>query len=236
MNRFVAASLAASSVALACLVPPALAQEETAAVPIEKAPFHLPVFKNEYVTLLKIDLPPHHNTGFHTHTTDSVSVNIEDADMANQLPGEKQTPPQHSKRGQANFTAYSKGPPRTHKASNVGETPFHNVSFMFNNPQPGGFTPSTRAAAGYTQIMDNERVRGWRLVLAPGETAGAITQTAPGLRVVLDGGEIAELVPGQPDRGMNLRMGEFYWQDAGTTRAVRNAGTTRLEVIEFELK
>jgi len=73
-------------------------------------------------------------------------------------------------------------------------------------------------------------------VLAPGETASPITQTAPGLRVVLDGGEIAELVPGQPDRGMNLRMGEFYWQDAGTTRAVRNNGTTRLELIEFELK
>ena len=27
------------------------------AVLIEKAPYHLPVFKNEYVTLLKIDVP-----------------------------------------------------------------------------------------------------------------------------------------------------------------------------------
>jgi len=240
MRHLVATSVAASALAFVCLLAPAFAQvegaTETAAVPIEKAPFHLPVFKNEYVTLLKIDVPPHRNTGFHTHTADSVSVNVEDADMANQLPGEKQTPPQHSKRGQANFAAYSKAPPRTHKASNMGETPFHNVSFIFNYAQPGRFTPSTRAANGYTQIMDNERVRGWRLVLAPGETAGAITQTAPGLRIVLDGGEIAELVPGQPERGMNLRMGEFYWQDPGTTRAVRNTGTARLELVEFELK
>jgi mannose-6-phosphate isomerase-like protein (cupin superfamily) len=237
MRHVVAVSVAATSITLACLFAGAAgAQEETAAVPIEKAPFHLPVFRNEYVTLLKIDLPPHHNTGFHTHSTDSVSVNIEDAEMANQLPGEKQTPPRHSKRGQASFVAYSKEPPRTHKATNMGETPFHNVSFLFNNPRPAGFTPSTRAANGYTQIMDNERVRGWRLVLAPGETASTITQTAPGLRVVLDGGEIAELVPGKADRGMNLRMGEFYWQDPGTTRAVRNNGTTPLELIEFELK
>jgi hypothetical protein len=228
----------AAAIALACVASPtAFAEDEVAAVPIEKAPFHLPVFKNEFVTVLKIDLPPHRNTGFHTHTTDSVSVNIEDADMANQLPGQPQTPPQRSKRGQANFTAYSKGPPRTHKATNMGETPFHNVSFLFDYPQPGRFQPSSRAgAAGYTQIMDNERVRGWRLVLAPGETAGSITQTAPGLRVVLDGGEIAELVPGAAPRGMNLRMGEFYWQDAGTTREVRNTGTARLELIEFELK
>jgi hypothetical protein len=219
------------------LTPAATAEDEVHAVPILKAPFHLPVFKNEYVTVLKIDVPPHRNTGFHTHTTDSVSVNIEDADMANQLPGEKQTPSQRSKRGQANFTAYSKEPPRTHKASNMGETPFHNVSFLFNYPEPGRFSPSSRAdVSGYTQIMDNERVRGWRLVLEPGQTAGVFTQSAPGLRIVLDGGEIAELVPGQPDRGMNLRLGEFYWQDAGVARAVRNTGTTRLEVVEFELK
>ena len=50
------------------------------------------------------------------------------------------------------------------------------------------------------------------------------------------GGEFAELVPGQPDRGMNLRLGEFYWQNPGAMRAVRNTGTTRLEFLEFELK
>jgi hypothetical protein len=225
-------------VTLACaLSQPAIAEEEGPAVPIEKAPFHLPVFRNEYVTVLKIDVPPHRNTGFHTHMTDSVSVNIEEADMANQLPGEKQTPPQHSKRGQPNFTAYSKQGPRTHKASNMGETPFHNVSFLFNYSQPGRFSPSSRSgASGYTQIMDNERVRGWRLVLDPGQTAAPITQSAPGMRIVLDGGEIAEVVPGQADRGMNLRLGEFYWQDPGVTRAVRNTGKTRVELFEFELK
>jgi mannose-6-phosphate isomerase-like protein (cupin superfamily) len=189
------------------------------------------------VTVLKIDVPPHRNTGYHTHTTDSVSVNIEAADMANQLPGEKQTPPQHSKRGQPNFTAYTNQPPRTHKASNMGETPFHNVSFLLNYPKPGRFSPSSReGVSGYTQIMDNERVRGWRLVLDPGQTSGSYTQSAPGVRIVLDGSEIAEVVPGQGDRGMNLRMGEFYWQDPGVTRAVRNTGTTRLELFEFELK
>jgi hypothetical protein len=227
-----------SYIAIACVFSQAaIAQSEGPAVPIEKAPFHLPVFKNEYVTVLKIDVPPHRNTGFHTHTIDSVSVNVEEADMANQLPGEKQTAPQRSKRGQANFTAYSKQQPRTHKASNMGETPFHNVTFLLNYPQSGQFSPSSRTGvSGYTQIMDNERVRGWRIVLDPGQTAGSITQTAPGLRIVLDGSEIAELVPGQPDRGMNLRMGEFYWQNPGVTRAVRNTGTTRLEFIEFELK
>jgi hypothetical protein len=215
-----------------------MAQDEGPGVPIEKAPYHLPVFTNEYVTLLNVYVPPQRNTGYHIHSGDSVSVNIEDADMTNQDLGKPQPgPAQRGQRGRATFTAYSKQPPRTHKASNVGATPFHNVSFIFRYSQPGRFTPSSRAAvSGYEQIMDNERVRGWRLVLEPGQSVAAITQQAPGIRIVVSGGELGESVPGQPERAMSPKLGEFYWQEPGVTRAVRNSGTTRLELVEFELK
>jgi hypothetical protein len=73
-------------------------------------------------------------------------------------------------------------------------------------------------------------------VLEPGEQAPAITQSAPGIRVVIDGGELVERVPDRPDRAMSVRNGEFYWQDAGVTRAVHNGGTTRIEIVEAELK
>ena len=73
-------------------------------------------------------------------------------------------------------------------------------------------------------------------MLEPDQTAAPFKQTAPGLRIVLDGAEITEILAGQPDRGMNLRLGEFYWQEAGMTRAIRNVGSTRVELIEFELK
>jgi hypothetical protein len=58
------------------LAAPAIAQSQQVGVPILKAPYHLPVFTNEYVTVLKIFIPPARNTGYHTHTEDSVSVNI----------------------------------------------------------------------------------------------------------------------------------------------------------------
>jgi hypothetical protein len=79
-------------------------------------------------------------------------------------------------------------------------------------------------------------VRAWRLVLEPGQTAAAVTQKAPGLRVIIDGGEISESIPGEGDRGMALRMGYFYWQDPGATRTVRNIGSTRIQLVEIELK
>jgi len=225
--------------AFVCIVTlPVKAQKEGAGEPILKAPYHLPVFTNEFVTVLKIFIPPGRNTGYHTHTDDSVSVNMVPADMTNQNYGSSEISRRdRAQRGRATFTAYGKEGPRTHKATNIGQTPFHNVSFIFRNRQPGKFTLSSRAnAPGYMQIMDNDRVRGWRLVLEPGQTAPAIMQTAPGLRVVIDGGEIVEIVPGHADRGWMLSSGEFYWQDAGVTRSIRNIGTTRVDIEEFEIK
>ena len=86
------------------------------------------------------------------------------------------------------------------------------------------------------QVFDNERARSWKLALEPGQSVGPITQSAPGLRVVIDGGEIADFVSGQLDRGLALRPGDFYWQEPGTARGIRNIGTSRLEIAEFELK
>jgi hypothetical protein len=99
----------------------------------------------------------------------------------------------------------------------MGETAFQNVSFLFNYAQPTRFSPSSRSGVfGYTEIMDTERV------LDPGQTAAPFKQTDARIAHRARRWEIAEIVAGQPDRGMNLRLGEFYWQEPGMTRAIRN--------------
>ncbi len=80
------------------------------------------------------------------------------------------------------------------------------------------------------------RARGWRLQLEPGQTAGPITQAAPGLRVIIDGGVIEEIVKDEADRSLALNPGDLYWQEPGATRAIRNIGTTSINLVEFELK
>ena len=113
----------------------------------------------------------------------------------------------------------------------------HIIAFELLKSQPSGFTPSSRSdVPGYVAVLDNERARAWRLVLESGQSVAAITQQALGLRIVVNGGEIAEMVPGQTDRGMLLNSGEFAWQDAGHTRGIRNRGSSRIELLEFELK
>jgi hypothetical protein len=231
MKRFLALSFAALALGFAA---PVLAQEEVP-VPMMKAPFHLPVFHNDYVTLLNVNVLPGHNTGYHIHSFDQVSVNIGTADMTNQNFGSKDvSKPQRGEAGRATFTDYVKGGTRTHKATNVGTTPFHNISTLFTG-KPSGIVASTRGGA-YKQEIDNERVRVWRLVLDPGQSAPAITQNAPGVRIILSDDEFVESVPGSADRTMGPRPGDFFWQDGGITRTIRNTGKTRLEFIEFEIK
>jgi hypothetical protein len=233
MTRLLKASLILAALSLAL---PAAAQEEAPAVPVDKAPFHVPVFRNDYVALVNVYIPPGRVAGYHTHSLDQISVLVADADMVGQVLGEQPTPARRNPRGNVNFVTYSKKA-MTHKVMNVGPTPFHNVVLTIMYPEPGRFTAGARVdVAGYVQILDNERVRGWRLVLEPGQSVAAITQKAPGIRVVIDGGELAENVPGQAERGMAPKSGELFWQEPGATRAIRNTGTSRIQLVEFELK
>ncbi len=209
MRHLLEASLLVCALALAL---PAAAQDEGPGVPVDQAAYHVPVFRNDYVALLRVNIPSQRSAGYHIHSADQISILIEEADQAGQVLGQAPT------------------------LNNVGPTAFHNIVVTLLDAQPGRFSPGLREGVGYTQFIDNERVRAWRLVLEPGQAAAAITQKAPGLRVIIDGGEIAESVPGAPDRGMALRLGDFYWQEPGGTRTVRNIGTTRVELVEFELK
>jgi hypothetical protein len=203
-------------------------------VPVEQAPYHVPAFHNELVTVLNVLIPPQRSSGYHRHSLDSVGVLLSDTDRTGQVLGAAATVTPRRPRGSANFTAYSQEP-LTHMVNITGNDPFHNIVVELMYPEPGRFTAGTRGG-DYAVLLDNERVRVWRLALEPGQAAAAITQAAPGVRIVIDGGELVESAPGKPDRAKAPRGGDFFWEDAGETRAVRNVGTSRIELIEIELK
>tara|TARA_Y100000996_G_scaffold414784_1_gene406773 strand:+ start:1133 stop:1846 length:714 start_codon:yes stop_codon:yes gene_type:complete len=216
------------------------AQSEDWPVAMDKAPFHVPIFSNDYMTLIRINYPPGRTTGMHTHFYDSVSVNLSPALRTSQQyksseivgPSASQPVP-----GRTNFNNVTERGVYAHKSVNVGPTPFHSVAIMLKDRSESGPDVSDRSEiSGYSQILDNDRLRAWRVILAPGEELAEITQTAPGLRVYVRGGVLDELVPGSAARGMAPFTGEFIWQDAGQTRALSNTGSTIVEFVEFEFK
>jgi hypothetical protein len=203
-------------------------------VAVEQTSYHVPVFRNELVTVLNVLIPAHRESGYHRHSLDSVGVLISDTPRTGQVLGAAVTVTAPRERGSANFTNYAREP-LIHNVAITGEAPFHNIVVELMAAQPGGFAVGTRGQ-GYTQVLDNERVRVWRLVLEPGQSAPAITQAAPGVRVVIDGSELVETLADGHERRMAPRSGEFFWQDAGATRTVRNVGMTRLALVELEIK
>src|SRR5258706_13761920 len=136
--------ISASLFVLACaLAHPAVAQLEDKPVPMDKAPFHIPGFSNDYLILLNVNIPPGRNTGYHIHYADSVSVNLTPASQTNQNYGSPGVNPPGAAAGEgaprpAALTNVTKDGQRTHKATNVGPTPVHNISFIPKNHGPTG--------------------------------------------------------------------------------------------------
>ena len=203
-------------------------------VAVEKAPFHLPVFSNEYVTLLNVTIPSGATSGYHKHSIDTASVVVEAANVRVQVLGEAAVDRQ-AIIGTSSYSAWSKKP-LIHDVTNIDSKPFRVVLFEIMYSNPGQFSPTSRAEVPEYKAELDERVRAWRLVLAPGQSVPTITQRAPGVRIVVNGGMLVESESGQPDRAMSLQRGDFFWQEANATRGVRNAGNTQIELVEFEPK
>lgn len=234
MQRTLSCCAAALCIAL---VSPASAQDNAPPVPVAQSSYHVPSFRNERLTVLRVYIPAGRTTDYHIHNHDQLCVVVEDypPEAYSQALGEPPGQPRGAARGDVSFIAYH-GREYTHRAVNPGTLPRHSVCAELNGADAFGLAAAERNVPGYVQVIDNGRLRAWRLVVEPGDTVPAISQGAPGLRIVVRGGEIAEILPSERERPMMLRMGDFYWQEAGSERAVRNIGRTAVEIIELELK
>ncbi|PWB94376.1 MULTISPECIES: hypothetical protein [Methylosinus] len=203
-------------------------------LPVERTPFHVPAFRNDAVSMLNVWLPPHRVAPYHEHSRDFAYVVVRESPTLVQNWGDAAPTSIIWPRGAVGFGAFSKQS-LTHRAENVGDMPLSIVGFELLEPAPKGRAPSERPA-GFTQIIDNERLRGWRLALKPGEITPAFTQRAPGVRIVVEGGELIETDADGAGQNMALQPGDFQWRDAGPARALRNAGATTIELVEFEVK
>ena len=226
-----------SLIALAFSLPQSATAQDSPlrVVPVEKAPFHVTAFRNEYVRMLNVHIPPGRTASYHKHQLDVVTVVVGGAKIRAQELGQEAVEP-NIPDGAVTYTGYAKKP-LIHQVSNIDTKTFWVVGFEITYPEAGRFSPSSRSERpAYKPELDNERVRGWRLVMEPGDSVSAITQQAPGVRIILRGGDLVESGPGYPDQDMNFRPGDFVWQEPGMTRALRNTGTTPVEFVEFELK
>lgn len=202
-------------------------------VPVTKAPFHLFTFQNENMSLENVVVPAGRSTTYHSHNQDLFFVITSGAKIKNQPLG-KDPVDIDFKTGNVYLAWYTKKP-AAHQITNVEtDKPLRLLGLGIVRPEAGSFTPSTRSDK-YEVVMDNERVRAWRLKLKPGEAAPVVNQTAPGARFVVVGGDVVEKRAGKPDQPLSLRNHDFMAM-AEEERSLENIGSDSIEIVEVELK
>lgn len=212
------------------------AQKPETYPPVEEASFHQRVFADQDLVVLNNRYPPSGDSGFHAHDRDQFYVAIQSAaSMGQTLGGPLKAGPSVSA-GAAGYGG-TYGERRVHRVINGDQGPAQFIVVEFLRAKPTGIDVSSRdQASQYVQIVDNPRLRAWRLILAPGESAPAITQVGKGVRVVVRGGLLTTSHPGAADHTHLLHAADFAVQPAGRTRALKNSGAETIELVEFELK
>jgi hypothetical protein len=211
--------------------------DDPASAPLARnEPHHHLVFQNDLIRLLRVLIPPGNATLWHEHDFDYVVIAVNGTKIQVELPGNPQATEGTMVTSSVGYVNYA-GKHFVHRVSNKGDVLNHQLAFEILVPKPGSFAASDRSAASqYKMETDNDRIRVWRLKLAPGEIADSIDQRAPALRAILSGERLLETDSNGQVRETPVKSGDFAWLPGPGSRSVTNAGSTPLELVEVELK
>jgi quercetin dioxygenase-like cupin family protein len=119
--------------------------------------------------------------------------------------------------------------------NNIGTTPFDNVYIELLSGSSAANRAAAAPVAGRPAEFENARVRVVRRVLAPGEASAMHTHTADTVAVVVTPGKLQVTQGDSTMRTLEPQAGAVQWVAAGTTHALRNAGSAPLEIVDVEL-
>lgn len=221
--------------AVAALAVGLVAHADDTPVPAKLEPSHHNKFENAVVRILDVEVAPGGATQFHTHSVDYPYLMIFDATLKNELPGKAPTD-LPIKAGLIGYYRASQGA-YTHRFVNAGATPFRAIGIeLVGSRLAAADTPALAETAGFKTALDNERVRAYRIALAPGASAGPATVAGPSVLVSMGDGTLERIVGDHAAERVELTPAKFEWNAGPTTWLLRNAGDRPIELVWFEIK
>ena len=198
-------------------------------VEISGEPRHHPKFENEFVRLWDVTVPAGDTTLWHAHRNDNVVVSFGDVKLRIETLGRDPVEGPW-KFGEVRFSKAT----YIHRAMNVGATSFHNFTIELLKA-PGSATLTK--VPGREPVLENERVRVFRVALDPGQSGPMHTHTVPILAIALTAAELEVTTEGkaQPER-VKRPEGNVLWRAEPVTHAIKNVGKTRYEGVDIEFK
>jgi len=221
--------------ALACGV--AVAADDDRVVPANEEPRHVVKLENEWVRVIDVEIPEGEQTLYHAHSLDYPYVLVTSVTLYNQIFGQEPKDVKMEAGSIGYYRASTQGT-YTHRFINRGPGTFRAIGIELLKPlqSPVSVVEPMPASSGLETVLDNERVRAYRLRLAPGQSVGPVTIAGPSIRVAMGQGRIAEKVDGRYDALFDLAPAQFVFRPQATTTTISNNGTTPVELIEFVLK
>ena len=199
-------------------------------VPIEEEPQHRLKFQNPHVRLFDVLLPPGYKGQWHFHVNDGVFVNIEAAATREQVLGADAADRPPRIIGDTYFLSYGKKP-KVHRVDNIG-----NSSYRVTDTEIvrgcGGFA-QVKDGEGQTLILENERVRVTRIMIAPGERVSL--HPPCGMLVSVSGGRLGINGPGGEEQ-IAMTPAGFKWRDQSTPLDIFNAGSEAFHAVDIVIK
>lgn len=198
-------------------------------VEISGEPRHHPKFENEFARIWDVTVPAGDATLWHAHRNDNVVVSFGDVKLRIETLGRD---PVESlwKFGEVRFSKAT----YVHRAMNIGATAFHNFTIELLKA-PGG--ADLTKEPGREPVLENERVRVFRVTLEPGQSTPMHTHPVPGFAFALTAGDLEITTKGKekPDR-VSRPLGDLTWRADPVTHTVKNVGKTRYEGLDIEFK
>ncbi len=171
-------------------------------------------------------------TLWHAHRNDNVVVTLAPAKLHIETLGRDPVDAEW-KYGEVRFSKAT----YVHRAMNAGTTAFHNFTIELLKPSYSNFQNLSAAGnqAGPQPVLENERVRVFRLSLAPGEIVATHTHRFPGVQVTLTAADI-EVTTNGKSVTHPVKENDVSWRASGVTHSIKNVGKTRFEALDIELK
>lgn len=202
-------------------------------VEIKGEPRHHPKFENEFVKIWDVTVPGGDATLWHAHRNDNVVVTLAPAKLHIETLGRDPVDAEW-KFGEVRFSQAT----YIHRAINVGTTPFHNLTIeLLKSPGFLKDVSNLPKVSGREPVLENDRVRVFRVSLAPDESTPVHTHPLPGLSIAITAGELEIITEGnnKPDR-LTLPATDVRWRAGAVTHSVKNIGKTNYEGVDIELK
>ncbi len=206
------------------------AAQTTEPVPVDQEPHHHVLLRNDDVLVLRCTVPHGERTLFHTHSSDSIAVELAHATIVQQKWAAPETSADKVIPGQLSVRILN-GATYTHRIENVGQTEFDVFDVEILRPS---VNPSSTLAGPVAAETPGARAYKW--TLAPGSTTPMHAHERPYIIVSVTAFPLKMTAPDGQSMTHDLKPGDFHWVQSTVTHSLTNAGKEEAQIIEIELK